>query len=130
MGRALAFYRDLLGFEVDWDMDHRSGEALSRVVGMEGAHCHMVMLRGYGLRLELFQYYNPLGAPWPGRRQCDLGFTHFALAVPDVHKEYERLLAAGVAFNAPPQNVRQGVWCTYMRDPEGNTVEVVQYSQG
>jgi catechol 2,3-dioxygenase-like lactoylglutathione lyase family enzyme len=125
--RALRFYRDALGFEVEWDMDHRSGEPLSRVVGLPAADMRIVMLKGYGMHIELFKYYNPEGESNGQRRQCDVGLTHFALQVQDIHAVYERLVQAGVAFNCPPQNLRPGVWATYMKGPEGVTVEIVQY---
>ena len=128
--QALRFYRDLVGFELDWDMDHRSGEALARVVGMPGADTRIVMLKGYGMRLELFKYYKPQGRTPKPRRQCDFGLTHFALQVKDIQGIYDRLIKAGVQFNCPPQNVRPGVWATYLKDPEGVTVELVEYEEG
>ena len=127
MDQALRFYRDLLGFELDWDMDHRGGEALAKVVGMPGADTRIVMLKGYGLRLELFRYYTPQGKRQEPQRQCDYGLTHLALQVSNIQKIYERLVKAGVRFNCPPQNPRPGVWATYMKDPEGVTVELVEY---
>jgi len=65
----------------------------------------------------------------PPLRQCDFGLTHFALQVQGIHDIYQRLAAAGVRFNCPPQNLRPGVWATYLKDPEGNTVELVQYDK-
>jgi len=127
MDKALGFYRDLLGFTVDWDMDHRSGEPLSRVVGLEAADARVVMLKGHGLRLELFHYYHPRGRDPGPRRQCDFGLTHFALQVKDVDQVYRRLSAAGVEFNCPPQVLRPGAKATYLRDPEGVTIELIQY---
>ncbi|MBW1767336.1 MAG: VOC family protein [Deltaproteobacteria bacterium] len=127
LDQALKFYRDLLGFQVDWDMDHRRSEELSKIVGMDGVDVHMVMLKGYGLRVELFKYYKPEGKRREPERQCDFGLTHFALSVKNIHQIYERLLKAGVQFNCPPQNVRPGVWATYMKDPEGVTLELVEY---
>lgn len=127
MDQALRFYQDLLGFEMDWDMDHRGGEALAKVVGMPGADTRIVMLKGYGLRLELFRYYTPQGKRHEPQRQCDFGLTHLALQVHNIQKIYERLVKAGVRFNCPPQNPRAGVWATYMKDPEGVTVELVEY---
>jgi glyoxylase I family protein len=128
MDRALAFYRDLLGFEVEWEREHYHGELLSRVVGMPGADARVVMLRGHGLRIELFRYYEPAGETALPRRQCDFGLTHFALTVRGIQDLYARLSAAGVAFNCPPQNLRPGVWVTYMKDPEGVTIELVEYA--
>jgi catechol 2,3-dioxygenase-like lactoylglutathione lyase family enzyme len=127
--RAVSFYRDVLGFAVDWDMDHRSGEALSRVVGLPDADMRIVMMMGYGFRVELFKYYTPEGKGTAAKRMCDFGYTHFALSVKNIHEIYERLLKAGVQFNCPPQNLRPGVCVTYMKDPEGNTIELVEYSE-
>jgi glyoxylase I family protein len=127
MEPALRFYRDLLGFTVDWDMDRRGGDGLSAVVDLPRASAHMVMLKGYGARIELFHYYQPQGSAAPPLRQCDFGLTHFALQVQGIQDIYRRLAAAGVRFNCPPQNLRPGVWAAYMKDPEGNTVELVQY---
>lgn len=127
--RALTFYRDTLGFEVDWDMDHRSGEALSKVVGLSDADMRIVMMMGYGFRVELFKYYNPTGEGSAAKRMCDFGYTHFALSVKGIHEIYDRLVKEGVQFNCPPQDVRPGVCATYMKDPEGNTIELVEYSE-
>lgn len=130
MDRALRFYRDLLGFEVEWEHQDRSGAEMSRVVGLAQARAHMTMLKGYGGRIELFHYLNPQGREAGVRRQCDFGLIHFALTVKDIQPLYERLRAAGVKFNCPPQVLRPGVTVTYMQDPEGNTIELVEYQEG
>ena len=127
MEKALAFYRDLLGFEVDWDMDHRNEEKLAAVVGLPGADAHMAMLKGYGTRIELFRYYHPEGRSTEPRRQCDFGITHFTFAVSDIHALYDRYREGGAEFVSEPQNLREGVWAVYMKDPFGNTIELVQY---
>jgi catechol 2,3-dioxygenase-like lactoylglutathione lyase family enzyme len=127
MERALGFYRDLLGFEVDWERESYTGEMFGKVVGLQGAGARVVMLKGYGARVELFKYHTPSGEESGAKRQCDFGLTHFALTVKDIHTLYERFSRAGVHFNCPPQNLRPGVWATYMKDPEGVTIELVQY---
>jgi len=127
MDRIVPFYRDLLGFEVDWEKPHYSGEPLSQVVGLEQAAARVVMLKGHGGRMELFQYLNPLGTDRPRGRQCDFGLTHVALEVKGIHAIYKRLRQAGVAFNCPPQILRPGACATYLLDPEGNTVELIEY---
>lgn len=129
MASMVQFYRDLMGFEVEWDMDHRSGEAMSAVVGMPGADAHMVMLKGFGMHIELFHYHTPRGQEVRSRRQCDFGLIHLAFQVGDIHAFHARLSAAGASFNCPPKNLRPGVRATYMQDPEGNTVELIQYDQ-
>ena len=127
LDRIVSFYCDLLGFEVEWEKRHYSGEPLSQVVGLELAAARVVMLKGSGGRMELFQYLNPVGTDRPRGRQCDFGLTHVALAVKGIHAIYDRLRQAGVPFNCPPRNLRPGVWATYLRDPENNTVELIEY---
>jgi catechol 2,3-dioxygenase-like lactoylglutathione lyase family enzyme len=129
MERAKRFYCDLLGFEIDWERPNYDGKPFASVVGMPHAAAHVVMLKGYGTRLELFTYYSPRGLKNEPKRQCDFGLTHFAFTVKRIHDIYDRLSSAGVEFNCPPQNLRPGVWGTYMKDPEGITIELVEYDE-
>ena len=125
MDRALEFYRDLLGFELEWELDHVSHEIIDKIVGLKEVDVRLAMLSGYGTRLELFHYYNPAGEDRAARRQCDFGITHICLHVEDVRGEYERLVEKGVEFHSPPQNHRPDGWVTYMKDPEGVVIELL-----
>jgi catechol 2,3-dioxygenase-like lactoylglutathione lyase family enzyme len=127
MDRELRFYREVLGFAVDFDIDHRKEEKLARVVGMPGADLRTVMLQGYGFRVELIQYYFPRGQDRTPQRQCDFGLIHFSFSVKNIEEIYQRLLANGLHFNCPPQIVRPGVKATYFQDPEGITIELAEY---
>ena len=129
MDRAIRFYCDLLGFELVWDMDHRGSESLGYVVGLPHPDVRIAMLKGYGGRIELFQYDHPAGEDTGPKRQCDFGLTHFALSVRGIDGIYEALISQGVAFNCPPQDLRPGVRATYLKDPDNNTVELVQYDE-
>ena len=121
--RALIFYRDILGFQVDWD---RSGLKIAKVVGLPDANARQIMVRGYGLCVELMKYYTPEGKVRTPNRQCDFGLTHFCLSVRNIDEVYRRLLKDGVEFNCPPQEIRHGVWATYFKDPEGVAIELVE----
>ncbi len=127
MDRELKFYCDLLGFEVDWKRPNYNGKQFSKVVGMQDADAHVVMLKGYGTRIELLEYHNPKGMDCGSKRQCDCGLIHFTINVKNIHQIFEKLSKKGVQFNCPPQNLRPGVWATYMKDPEGVTIELVEY---
>jgi catechol 2,3-dioxygenase-like lactoylglutathione lyase family enzyme len=127
--RILKFYCDLLGFSVEWIKEDYSGEEFSKVVGLEDAHAKVVMLKGHGSRVELFHYQHPKGVVSNLKRMCDFGITHFTFSVVGIHEIYKTLSAEGVQFNCPPQNLRSGVWATYMQDPEGNTIELIEYLQ-
>ena len=127
MDTALHFYCDLLGFEVNWEKPKYSGERFAKVVGLPEASAYVVMLKGYGGRIELFAYDTPKGRVYKPKRQCDFGITHFTLSVKNIHEIYDHLSKAGVEFNCPPQDLRPGVCATYMKDPEGVTIELVEY---
>lgn len=45
--------------------------------------------------------------------------------VEDVDSEYERLVADGVSFDRPPEDMRWGLRTAYLKDPAGHTVELV-----
>lgn len=129
--RSLRFYRDLLGMEVVLDTE-MAGEMLEREVGLRGARLRLVELGDAdGPLLELLQYYEPRPRPPAGAlRPCDVGAHHFALAVDDIRAVHERLLAAGVEFTHPPQEVDAGYFAghrtAYCYDPDHLIVELWQ----
>jgi catechol 2,3-dioxygenase-like lactoylglutathione lyase family enzyme len=121
------FYCQLLGFEVDWEKKEVTGDKFSKIVSLQGATADIVMLKGFGSRLELFHYHEPQGTSMQTKRQCDFGYTHFALSVSNIWEWYDTLSDQKAYFHCPPQNLRPGVWVTYLDDPEGNTIELVEY---
>ena len=128
MDRALAFYRDLVGVEVVFEAPFE-GEAISAIVGLQGAKGRVAMLRAANMHIELFEYAAPESAPnvtvGDGPRPVNNhGLTHLCFDVTDLPSEYERLKAAGVEFHCPPTLLANGtVLTTYARDPDGNVVE-------
>lgn len=124
METMLAFYKDILGFELEWQFDHVKAEMTDAIVGLSNVDVHMAMLIGYGTRIELFQYHHPQGTKLE-RRQCDFGYTHICLLVEDAVALYEELIKEGFEFVSPPQNHRPDGWCCYMKDPEGNVIELL-----
>ena len=129
LDRSIRFYCDLLGMKLDWRIDHRKSEALEKVVGLKNVNVSYAMLSGWGGRLELFQYHTPVGQPYPPDKPLsDNGITHFAFQVEEIGALYEKLLGRGVRFNTPPQVIREGVKATYLHDPDGIILELIQYS--
>jgi catechol 2,3-dioxygenase-like lactoylglutathione lyase family enzyme len=128
--RLMAFYRDLLGFELVYGGAWPQGNAaIDALTALEGSSARQVMLRAGNAYLELFQFSSPAAAPGAADRPvCDHGITHLCLLVDDVDDEQERLRAAGVPFHSAPQDLGQGVRTTYARDPDGNIVELKQLS--
>ena len=129
LDRSIHFYRDLLGMTLDWRIDHRRNEALEKVLALKNVDVSYAMLSGWGGRVEIFQYHSPEGQPFPPDKPvCDRGITHFGFQVEDIDSLYEKLLSQGVRFNTSPQVIRPGVKATYFHDPDGMTLELVQYS--
>lgn len=128
MDRALAFYRDLLGFRVLSDGSWQKGaEQIDRIVGLKDSAARVAILQAGNVFIELFQYESPTPHPGDPRRPvCDHGITHLCLDVQDVDAEYQRLKAAGMTFHCPPQAVGRGIKTTYGRDPDGNVIELQQ----
>src|SRR5579859_3846401 len=126
--RLVAFYRDLLGFEVvsqsEWSGDNPVADA---IFGLRDSAVRMAMLRASNAYLEIFEFAYPRGRPGEADRPvCDAGVTHICLCVSDIQAEYSRLAAAGMRFHCPPQGAGSVGSATYGRDPDGNIVELIE----
>ena len=122
--RGLAFYRDLLGFEVVQEMRLEDFEAGDRAVGLKGIKARMAMLRTSNAHIELWQYEHPEPSSTCAAPN-DFGYVHFALQVSDIRVEYDRLCAAGMTFVDEP--VDFGVSSAiYGKDPFGNVIELYE----
>jgi len=121
----LAFYCDVLGFDVDWRSDvEADNEKAGAAVGLPSFEAKMAMLKGPNICLELWQYAKP--EPRDRRSDpADLGYPHMALAVEDIEVEYDRLLAAGMTFVGPPVDFGTQK-AIYGRDPFGNIIELLE----
>lgn len=129
LDQSIHFYRDLLGMTLEWRIDHLRSEALEKVVGLRNVDVSYAMLSGWGGRIELFQYHSPWGQPYPVNKPVsDKGITHIGFQVEDIDGFYERLVAHGIRFNSPPLVIRPGVKAAYFHDPDGVTLEILQYS--
>jgi catechol 2,3-dioxygenase-like lactoylglutathione lyase family enzyme len=126
--RLTRFYCDLLGFTVAFEYAWAKGNAAADAIyGLRDTAVRMVMLRTSNAFLELFQFENPVGKTNdPHRPVCDQGYTHICLTVSSVEAEYQRLKAAGMHFNCPPQHMPGLCSATYGRDPDGNIVELME----
>lgn len=135
LDRSVAFYRDLLGFELVGTRE-RQGTEIETVVGFPKADLRIAFLRIPGApvgisghHLELIQYRNPRGLKLDVRT-CDTGSAHLALETTSIHEDYERLHQAGVTIVSEPVTFKGGVagevLALYLRDPDGFTIELVQ----
>jgi catechol 2,3-dioxygenase-like lactoylglutathione lyase family enzyme/uncharacterized damage-inducible protein DinB len=130
--RALGrFYEEVLGCVPLLPERDLSGDWLERGTGVPGAritgaHYRLPGGGASGPTLEIFQYHPPEeAAPPPANR---VGFGHIAFAVDDVEKARSAVLAAGGAPVGTIESIvlpdAARITWTYVRDPEGNLVEL------
>jgi catechol 2,3-dioxygenase-like lactoylglutathione lyase family enzyme len=127
--RSVAFYRDVLGFSVQYERGEVTAEYMPRLVGLPGARLKIAGLDIPGLHLDLIEYLAPAGAT-VASRTCDLGNGHIGFTVDDMWAAYHQLVAAGVRFKSEPvsptQGPNKGGWAVYFTDPDGITLEMIQ----
>jgi catechol 2,3-dioxygenase-like lactoylglutathione lyase family enzyme len=129
LGRAVALWRDVLGFEVTRTFE-LTGEFAATLTGQPGAHTeHAVLACGQQL-IELIEYVDPAGTATFRPRPCDVGSVHVALMVADIRAAIAALSAAGcTAVGEPaaiPDGARRGSLFAYVQDPDGVTVELIE----
>jgi catechol 2,3-dioxygenase-like lactoylglutathione lyase family enzyme len=77
-----------------------------------------------GPKLELLRYQNqPTGR---AAHNSQVGAAHLCIRIEDVNSEYERLSGEEVTFVSAPHEDEFGVVWVYLRDPDGNVVELLQ----
>jgi glyoxylase I family protein len=126
---SIAFWRDVLGFEVERRME-MSGEFAAQVTGVPDAHFVLAALAGGGHHIELLQYSRPVHRDHVCPRPCDVGSFHVAVNVDDLDATAELCAQHGFTLAGAPQSATEGplAGCrfVYLRDPDGLTVELIQ----
>ena len=106
LDRAIAFYRDVLGFEL---MQRMGDEAAFLSAG------------GYHHHIGLNTWESKGGSPPP---PGTTGLFHFAIRVPDrpaLARTLKRVVEAGIRIGASDHGVSEAI---YFEDPDGNGIEV------
>jgi catechol 2,3-dioxygenase-like lactoylglutathione lyase family enzyme len=127
--RSLAFWRDVLGFELSHRAHHTGGLA-SEVTGVPGAEISLAVLKGYGHKIELLEYLAPAGRKQLDLRPCDVGSVHVAFTVDNLDAVLNAIAASGWHAAGKPQTLESGPNAgkrvVYVRDPDGTTIEFMQ----
>lgn len=135
--RTLAkFYQDVFGCTTVPPERHYRGDELERGTGIPGSELHGVHLRlpgvgATGPTLEIYTYSLQEEAQLPAVNRP--GFAHIAFSVPDVAKARLQVLSSGGTSVGDVVTLRVATgakvtWC-YVRDPEGNIVELQSWSK-
>src|SRR5262245_23468799 len=100
--RSVAFYRDLLGFELVFQWNPQA-EYIRTITGYPDADIHAAILRmpGSDYYLEILEYRNVDKTP-VDTRTANPGTAHIAFFVDDCDALYAELTAKGVKSVNPP----------------------------
>lgn len=128
--KSVDFYRQGLGLKVVVRRE-RQGQPISQVVGYENSRIKVALLgNGAGHLVELIQYINPVG---PERYSDDrnvMGSTHLAFDVEDIEETYQHLIRHGGQKLNPPVEMVPGRKVSYLQDPDGNWIELIEDISG
>jgi len=128
---SIRFYHDVLGLDFinepsPWFDDPGLGPA----VGVPGAALRQVSLKLGDTTLELLQYRSPDSETTRPLLSHNIGASHVAFVVDDIHATKADLEAKGITFYSDVNVVDEGVlagwrW-VYFEDPDGYPLELVQ----
>ncbi|MET0772941.1 MAG: VOC family protein [Candidatus Limnocylindrales bacterium] len=134
MERSLAFYRDVLGLEVHFDITLDAVDYVRSALGLEMRDCRVVYLRipgSEGSFVELLEYHGTDARPTLEPRPWDPGTGHLCLYVSDAQAALERVIGAGHRTRnreaaTIPMGPNRGARVTWVIDPDGYHIELFQ----
>ena len=129
--RAVAFWRDVLGFEPSHTA-HQTGEMAREITGVAGAEIKLAVVKAPGgHKVELLEYLGPADRKrHVNLRPCDVGSVHVAFIIEDLDAILSAINASGWKAAGKPQTLQSGPNAgkrvVYVRDPDGATIEFMQ----
>lgn len=137
MDRSLAFYRNVLSFEIVSDVEV-AGDAYEHLQGLFGLRMRSVRLQLGDEAIVLTEYLSPKGRPAPlDARSNDRWFQHIAIIVSDMERAYQWLRRYKVEHvSTGPQRLPDwnphagGIKAFYFKDPDGHPLEILQFPPG
>jgi len=131
---SLRFWVDALGFRLMSRETHDSGPFMDELVGVPGAAVSIASVEAPGHVIELLEYTSPPDRARVKPRSCDVGSFHLGFVIDDLDAALERIALAGWRPLGEPQTAqsadRAGTRLTYVRGPDGTTVELFEPPRG
>jgi catechol 2,3-dioxygenase-like lactoylglutathione lyase family enzyme len=129
LGRSLKFYGSALGLTY-YETTVVNENLVYRLFGLVGVKVLCAKLgAGRAGNLELFHFD-------PGKEAADkydferVGYQHVAFEVRDIEEIGRRLQLSGVEVLCAPVTVNGGAKTAFIRDPDGNIVELIEIPFG
>lgn len=125
--RSLRFYRDLLGFAVEHELEI-AGQPTDTLLRLHDTHLKAVYLLRDGVRVELLQFLTPPAPPRRERVMNEPGLTHLSFRVADLRVVVDALRAAGerVLDETVLEFPEFQAGACFILDPDGQLIELVQ----
>ena len=125
LGRSVAFYRDVVGLDVQVERFRTGGEWFDTLTQNSGALIDGAMLGDDSFTLQLLQYEEGGGqAAATGHNR--VGNLHLSINVADAAAKREEVLAAGAHPTPLVELPVPGACSFYVHDPDGVPVEFMQ----
>lgn len=128
---SVRFYHDVLGLPLTQEPSPWfDSPALGPAVGVPGAELRQISLQLGSTTIELLEYRNPPSETTAPIASNNIGASHVAFLVDDIHAKKAELEAKGITFFSEVNSVDEGVlagwrW-VYFSDPDGYPLELVQ----
>jgi catechol 2,3-dioxygenase-like lactoylglutathione lyase family enzyme len=128
---SIRFYHGVLGLEFSNEPSPWfDGPELGPAVGVPGAALRQVSLLLGDTTLELLEYSDPPSETHAPLLSNNIGASHVAFLVDDIHAKKAELEAKGITFYSDVNVVDEGVlagwrW-VYFEDPDGYPLELVE----
>lgn len=130
LDQMLSFYTEILGMKVV--ADNVVKPDLSRILGAADQGYRIIRLQApYGERIKLVQLVSiPESQKVPAYVFDKHGLAYLTFVIADLDVLIHQLASCGVFFisQSGKVEVRPGVFAVFIRDPEGNMLEFVEYS--
>lgn len=131
LDRSVGFFRDVLGFEVTGE-DQADAAFMERLTGVEGAAARLAFLKLPDHAIELIEYHGSTARAASSLRPCDPGFAHISFTVENIEALVAACLEHGLHEYQPvlrmDQGPAQGTKVVYLRDPDGLTIELIEWA--
>lgn len=128
--RSVAFYCDVLGFELVSKDDDRRGPFLDQMFALKGVVIKLALVRGGGEIIELIEPVAPAELVATDASTANYGIARLGFEVDEIEATVDDLRANGVVFLSDIVDMTVGHYAggkvVFFKDPDGILLELQQ----
>jgi catechol 2,3-dioxygenase-like lactoylglutathione lyase family enzyme len=127
LARLSAFYAALVARKPEFSPRLHAHPAIDVVTGLNDVDVRAAWVHGLNIGLEFWSYVQPPTRARAQRREIhEHGYSHVCFESDDIEADFAQAISLGAEPHAPPQALG-GALAAYLRDPDGNIVELLQW---